>query len=257
MQLLTLRLCGGTVLAAIVLAGGVRAQDAGDAARVDPYAEKQRVVVMTDIANEPDDQMSMVRFLVYSNHFDVEGLIATTSTWMKNKVRPDVIQMVIDAYDRVRPRLLAHQPGFPSADALKAVVVSGQPGYGMAAVGPDKASPGAELIIRAAERTDSRPLWVLAWGGANTLAQALMRARATRTAAQLDLLVSKLRVYTISDQDDAGPWIRPEFPALHYIGLPSTPMAISTTWQPGPGSAATASTRRRPARISRRSRMTG
>ena len=58
------------------------------AARIDPYVEKQRVVVMTDIANEPDDQMSLVRFLVYPNQFDVEGLIATTSTWMKNKVRP-------------------------------------------------------------------------------------------------------------------------------------------------------------------------
>ena len=46
---------------------------------------------MTDIANEPDDQMSMVRFLVYANEFDVEGLIADTSTWMRNKVRPDVI----------------------------------------------------------------------------------------------------------------------------------------------------------------------
>ena len=56
------------------------------ATRPDPYAEKQRVVVMTDIANEPDDQMSLVRFLVYSNHFDVEGLVATTSTWMKRTV---------------------------------------------------------------------------------------------------------------------------------------------------------------------------
>src|SRR6188472_2335322 len=69
------------------------------AARIDPYVEKQRVVVMTDIANEPDDQMSMVRFLVYSNRFDVEGLIATTSTWMKNKVRPDVIQSLLAAYE--------------------------------------------------------------------------------------------------------------------------------------------------------------
>ena len=41
--------------------------------------------------------------------------------------------------------------------------------------------------------------------------------------AELDALVSKLRVYSISDQDDAGPWIRREFPALHYIALPSTP----------------------------------
>src|ERR1041384_3537873 len=67
------------------------------ASRIDPYVDKQRVVVMTDIANEPDDQMSMVRFLVYSNHFDVEGLIATTSTWMRNNVRPDVIHTLIDA----------------------------------------------------------------------------------------------------------------------------------------------------------------
>ena len=193
------------------------------AARLDPYVEKQRVVVMTDIANEPDDQMSMVRFLVYSNHFDVEGLIATTSTWMKNKVRPDVLQMLVGAYEEVRPRLLRHQPGFPPADALRAAIVAGQPGYGMAAVGPDRMSPGAELIIRAAERADARPLWVLAWGGTNTLAQALTHARATRTAAQLEVLVAKLRVYSISDQDDAGPWIRREFPALHYIGLPSTP----------------------------------
>ena len=137
------------------------------AARIDPYVEKQRAVVMTDIANEPDDQMSMVRFLVYSNHFDVEGLIATTSTWMKNKVRPDVLQMLVGAYEEVRPRLLRHQPGFPPADALRAAIVAGQPDYGMAAVGPDRMSPGAELIIRAAEHADARPLWVLAWGGTN------------------------------------------------------------------------------------------
>src|SRR5919109_5149797 len=113
------------------------------AARVDPYNDRQRVIVMTDIANEPDDQMSMVRFLVYSDQFDVEGLIATTSTWMKNRVRPDVILTLIDAYEQVRPRLLEHRDGFPSADALRAVVSAGQPGYGMAAVGRDQMSRGA------------------------------------------------------------------------------------------------------------------
>jgi hypothetical protein len=193
------------------------------AARIDPYVEKQRVVVMTDIANEPDDQMSMVRFLVYANQFDVEGLIATTSTWMKNKVRPDVIQMLVDAYELVRPNLAKHQPGFPSADALRRVIASGQGGYGMDAVGSDKMTPGAELILRSAGSQDPRPLWVLAWGGTNTLAQALLHARTTKTPAELDAIVSKLRVYTISDQDDAGPWIRREFPTVHYIGMPSTP----------------------------------
>src|SRR5262245_60395864 len=192
------------------------------AARVDPYVDKPRIVVMTDIANEPDDQMSMVRFLVYSNEFDVEGLIATTSTWMRRQTRPDVIRMLVDTYEQVRPSLLRHRPGFPPADALRSVIVSGQPGYGMAAVGPQSMTPGAELILRAADEADPRPLWVLGWGGTNTLAQALLHARATRPAADLERLVAKLRVYTISDQDDAGPWIRREFPALHYVASPST-----------------------------------
>jgi hypothetical protein len=193
------------------------------ATRLDPFVEKQRVIVLTDIANEPDDQMSMVRFLVYANEFDIEGLVAGTSTWMRRTVRPDVIQHVIDAYEQVQPGLAAHASGFPTAARLRTVVTTGQPGYGMAAVGPDKMSPGAERIIEGVDRSDARPLWVLAWGGANTLAQALVRVRASRTADGVETFVSRLRVYAISDQDDAGPWIRREFPTLAYIAIPSTP----------------------------------
>jgi hypothetical protein len=191
-------------------------------ARIDPFVARPRVIVLTDIANEPDDQMSLVRLLVYSNGLDVEGLVASTSTWMKRAVRPDVIRQVLDAYGRVQPNLLRHAPGFPTADALRAVVTTGQPAYGMDAVGPDRMSPGAELVLRAADRDDARPLWISVWGGANTLAQALLHARATRTPAQVERLVAKLRVYAISDQDDAGPWIRREFPTLHYVASPST-----------------------------------
>ena len=223
---MTFRAClAAPVLAALVLTHLAAQQPTSPdpvAARIDPYVERQRVIVMTDIANEPDDQMSMVRFLVYSNHFDVEGLVATTSTWMKNKVRPDVIHTLVDAYAGVRRNLLLHEPGFPSAESLRAVVVSGQPGYGMGAVGPGRTTAGADLIVRSARRDDARPLWVLAWGGANTLAQALLNAREALPPPELEALVSKLRVYAISDQDDAGPWIRREFPRLHYIVLPST-----------------------------------
>ncbi|MEP6916455.1 MAG: DUF1593 domain-containing protein, partial [Acidobacteriota bacterium] len=193
------------------------------AARADPYVDKSRVLILTDIANEPDDQMSMVRFLVYANEYDIEGLVAGTSTWMRNTVRPEVILRVIDAYAQVQPMLATHAPGFPAADALRALVTTGQPSFGMDAVGTDKMSPGAELLIRAADKPDPRPLWVLAWGGANTLAEALLHVRETRSAADLETFVSRLRVYTISDQDDAGPWIRREFPTLHYIATPSTP----------------------------------
>jgi hypothetical protein len=228
------RLIGGFTVAAVVSVSGAihvefatpQASVASEevrAARIDPYVEKSRILVLTDIANEPDDQMSLVRLLVYSNHFDIEGLVATTSTWMKHAVRPDVIRMLIDAFEQVRPNLLEHQPGFPTAAALRSIVTEGQPAYGLAAVGPGKTSPGAELLLRAADRADPRPLWITIWGGANTLAQALLHARATRTAGQVEQIVSKLRVYSISDQDDAGPWIRREFPTLHYIVMPSPP----------------------------------
>ena len=189
---------------------------------MDPYSDKIRVIVLTDIANEPDDQMSMVRFLVYANEFDIEALVATTSTWMRDKVRPDVIKRVIDAYQQVHAQLSTHAAGFPTAATLRELVTSGQTGFGMAAVGPDTLSPGAEAIIRAADKADGRPLWVLAWGGTNTLAQALLQVRDTRDANALSAFVSRLRVYAISDQDDAGPWIRREFPLLHYIAIPST-----------------------------------
>jgi hypothetical protein len=205
-----------------VFATDARAAEPPAASQPDPYVARPRVVVMTDIANEPDDQMSLVRFLVYSNGFDVEGLVATTSTWMKRAVRPDVILTVLDAYEKVQPSLLKHAAGFPTAAALRAVVVPGQPGYGMEAVGPGGSSPGSELVARAAARDDPRPLWVLGWGGTNTLAQALLDTRARRTARDVDALVSKLRVYAISDQDDAGPWLRREFPALHYVATPTT-----------------------------------
>jgi hypothetical protein len=55
-------------------------------------AEKPRIIVLTDISNEPDDEESMVRFLVYSNEYDVEGLIATASVWLKEKTREDLIR---------------------------------------------------------------------------------------------------------------------------------------------------------------------
>lgn len=189
--------------------------------QVDDFTGHPRVVVISDIGNEPDDQMSLVRFLMYSNEFDVEALIAATSTWQKTTSHPETMHKLIDAYGEVRPTLLLHAKGWPTAEYLHAHVFTGQPAYGIAAAGSDKMSRGAEAIIRAADRPDPRPLWITIWGGANTLAQALLHVRETRTPEQLDKFVGKLRVYSISDQDDAGPWMRREFPSLFYIVRPS------------------------------------
>src|SRR5688500_15981655 len=102
--------------------------------------DKPRVVVLTDISNEPDDEESLVRFLVYSNEFEVEGLIATTSTWLREGTREDLIRRQIDAFDQVRPNLIKHATGYPTAKELKAVTYTGQTSYGMQAVGKGRAT---------------------------------------------------------------------------------------------------------------------
>ena len=190
---------------------------------VDNFKGKPRVIILSDIGNEPDDQMSFVRLLVYSNEFDIEGLIATTSTWQKNVTHPETMRKLVAAYGEVRRNLQLHASGWPTGERLDRLTFTGQPGYGLAATGNGKMSPGAEAIIRAADRDDSRPLWICIWGGANTLAQALLHVRETLTPEQVERFVEKLRIYSICDQDDAGPWIRREFPGLFYIVEPSTP----------------------------------
>ena len=186
-----------------------------------PAAEtKPRVLVLTDIENEPDDAMSLVRFLVYSNQWDVEGLVATTSVHQPDKTAAPRIRKIVEAYGKVQENLLLHEEGFPPAEELLSLIRDGRPAYGMAAVGEEMDSPGSQRIIEAVDRDDPRPLWVLVWGGPNCLAQALWRVRASRTAEELEEFVSRLRVYTISDQDDSGPWIRETFPTLFYIASP-------------------------------------
>jgi hypothetical protein len=86
-----------------------------------------------------------------------------------------------------------------STSAGSGTPVAGQSSYGMEAVGDGRMTPGAEAIIRAADSADPRPLWISVWGGVNTLAQASWHVRSTRSAAELERVVYKLRVYDSSN----------------------------------------------------------
>lgn len=188
---------------------------------VEIVLDKPRVLVLTDIANEPDDQESLVRFLSYANEFDIEGFVATTSNWMRDTTRADVIHDIIEAYGEVRDNLEVHASGFPTKDYLSDRVTSHLPVYGMEGVGAGKSTEGSRHIIDVVDKADNRPVWVTVWGGASALAQALWEVRESRTSQEVDEFVSKMKVYTISDQDDAGIWIRNNFPELFYIVSPS------------------------------------
>jgi hypothetical protein len=181
---------------------------------------RQRIIVLSDIEADPDDSQSLVRLLLYANEIDIEALIATTSVHMQTQLHPESIERIIEAYGKVQANLARHAQGYPAAAKLAALVARGQEGYGMAAVGDGKDSEGSRRIVEALRRPDPRPLWVTVWGGANTLAQALYRIRQDEQPDEVRRLLAKLRVYTISDQDDSGAWIRRTFPEVFYIVSP-------------------------------------
>jgi len=192
-------------------------------------SEKCRVIILSDIEADPDDTESFVRLLLYSNQIDLKGLIATTSCWHKTIVNPESIQKIIDAYNKIQPNLTKHEAGFPDALALSRLIKKGLPKYGMEGVGKGQNSEGSDWIIKILEEDDDRPLWISVWGGANTLAQSLYTIQQTKTTAEAKKLISKLRVYTISDQDDSGIWIRNNFPDLFFIVSPGDDYG-NATW---------------------------
>ncbi len=181
-----------------------------------PDDHRQRLIVLTDIGNEPDDSESMVRLLLYSNDIQIEGLVAATSRHLPRNPHPEMIAQRIGGYAQVLANLRHHDPRYPNAAELSSRLRTGSPVYGMSGVGRGKDTDASRLIIAAVDRPDPRPVWIAAWGGAADLAQALWTVRATRSPAELRRFVAKLRVYSISDQDDAGPWARAYFPELFW-----------------------------------------
>ncbi|KAM5352935.1 hypothetical protein ACJ41O_005657 [Fusarium nematophilum] len=181
---------------------------------------KPRVLIASDIRNEPDDAESLVRYMLYSNEFDTRGLVACTSVHMRNTVHPEDMVTIIKAYGRVVDNLNAHvHPENPYApvDHFLSMIRAGPSLYGKQALAAGvPLSEGAALIIERVDESEE-PLWVLCWGGSNVLAQALLHAEAGRSESDFLKFRSKLRVYAISDQDDTGVWIRRRFPDIFYI----------------------------------------
>jgi hypothetical protein len=103
---------------------------ATDTAKLQFFPSKPRVFIVSDISNEPDDAESLVRYLLYSNQFNTEGLVACTSTWMKTKVCPQDMHKIVDAYAGAVDNLNKHaHPDFqyPTAEYLKSIIKPGPP----------------------------------------------------------------------------------------------------------------------------------
>ena len=147
--------------------------------------ERFRILVSTDIGGtDPDDNQSMAHLLMYSNEFDLEGLVSSPS--FGSGSTSEIFRM-IDVYEQDLPKLKLHEPGLMEPDALRQLVKQGRTeelppcGYG-------EPTEGSEWIIKQARKDDPRPLYMLVWGCLEDVAQALHDAPDT---------APKLRVYWI------------------------------------------------------------
>lgn len=227
--------------------GPVTAEEASDQPANRAASARPRVIISTDFppldvipvrgarpgdppekCSDPDDVQSMVRLLLYANELEVEGLVASAGTFA-NVARKQNILDILSRYAQIHASLRRHDPLYPAPAQLRAVTWQGRDGsWGTTNVGTTakpleqilgdgKDSEASEAIIRVVNRPDPRPVWVCVWGGSRELAQAIWKVRATRTPAELDRFLGKLRVFLIVSQDSTTPWLLDSFPKLFVI----------------------------------------
>lgn len=171
---------------------------------------KPRILISTDIGGtDPDDNQSMIHFLMYSNRFNTEGLVSSPSYGKGNK---EEILRMIDLYEKDLPKLQKQENGFPAADALRAICKQGRKGAAPYA-GYTTATEGSDWIIKCARKKSAQPLWVLVWGGLDDVAQALHDAPDIQ---------NKLKIYWIGGPNkkwsaNSYAYIVANFPALWFI----------------------------------------
>ena len=183
--------------------------------------QKPRLLVTTDLGADPDDQQSLVRLMVYSNEFEIEGIIVssngTKGDLKEGQIKPEFATEILRGYQSVYPNLLLHDQHFPSPESLFAVLKNGNPNRGWEYVGAGYDTEGSEWIIRHLDKKDSRPLNICFFGGQTDLAQALWKLKASRSVGEYQQIISKIRIFDINDQDQLFEKIIAQHPGLFYI----------------------------------------
>ena len=141
-----------------------------------------RVIISSDFPpfpvtnSDPDDVQSMVRFLLYSNEFDVEGLIVSAGTFGMVAEKKNILA-VLDKYDEVDENLRKRDNKYPTADYLRSVTYEGlgnnhnikikwgcNKQVWSEIIGEGKDSEASDAIIAAVDKPDSRPIYILCLG---------------------------------------------------------------------------------------------
>jgi hypothetical protein len=193
--------------------------------------EKTRVIVTSD--GEIDDECSLVRFLLYSNEWDIEGIITSSSQyhWHGHKwAGDDWVQPYLTAYARVFPNLIKHDNGYPSPEYLKSITLTGN----VEKEGEmDSITPGSQHIVKVLlDESDDRPVWIQAWGGINTIARAL-RTIEEEHSDKMTYVANKIRFFFIWEQDSTyQAYIRPHWGKYNILTIISDQfIAIMYYWK--------------------------
>ncbi|MFO0970600.1 MAG: DUF1593 domain-containing protein, partial [Gemmataceae bacterium] len=100
-----------------------------------------------------------VRFLLYVNEWDVEGIVCTLPKARdKENLNPErtglgIVRRLLKAYGECYPNLVKHDRRYPTLDYLWKRTVAGYGG-----------DAGVRLILAAAAAPDPRPIWLCNWG---------------------------------------------------------------------------------------------
>ena len=205
---------------------------------------KPRVIVTTD--GEVDDIDSFIRFLLYANEFEIEGLVYSSSQWhyagdgqgtlftseMPNTAqrygeRTDLrwpgtewMQHYIKQYTAVYDNLLLHDPAYPSPEELLSVIRVGNIDFEGEM---ENDTEGSELIKQILLDENPAPVNLQIWGGTNTVARALKSIEDTykNTPEWQDIytrVTAKAVIYTILDQDATyRKYIAPQWPEVKVL----------------------------------------
>jgi CubicO group peptidase (beta-lactamase class C family) len=171
-----------------------------------------RLLIETDAGGDPDDEQSLVRFLLYANEWDVEGIIANRPATRRpeNKNPADsglaIVRRLLDAYGRCRPNLVRHDARYPTKEFLRQRTVAGY----------SDTNDAVNLIIGAVDKDDPRPLWYSDWGtdngaAVNNLKRALDRILRERGPEGYARFKSKLRLSSYDKFGDHTTTMAPPF----------------------------------------------
>ncbi|HKS35998.1 MAG TPA: nucleoside hydrolase-like domain-containing protein [Verrucomicrobiae bacterium] len=176
-------------------------------------AERLRLIIETDAGGDPDDEQSLVRFLLYANEWDLEGIIANRPHARdgenKNSERTGlgIVRRQLKAYGECYPNLVQHDPRYPTLDHLWQRTVAGH----------DNTDDAVNLIITAVDRDDPRPIWYSDWGtdhgaATNNLRRALDQVLRERGREGYAGFKSRFRLSSADAFGEHTSGIEPPFP---------------------------------------------